>query len=54
VIQLNADLNSDERNLLSVAYTNIVGSRRDDRHEEGRGNSARVEELQAYKEMILS
>jgi 14-3-3 protein epsilon len=27
-MQLNADLNSDERNRLSVAYKNIIGSRR--------------------------
>jgi 14-3-3 protein epsilon len=62
VISLNADLNSDERNLLSVAYKNIVGSRRNGlrmitaivEHEEGRGNTARVEQLHTYKGTILA
>ncbi|KAK8889838.1 hypothetical protein M9Y10_034592 [Tritrichomonas musculus] len=62
VIELSADLNSDERNLLSVAYKNIVGSRRNGlrmiaaiiEHEEGRGNTARVELLNAYKATILA
>jgi 14-3-3 protein epsilon len=61
VIKLNPDLNTDERNLLSVAYKNRVGSRRNGirmvsaiiEHEEGRGNTARVEQLQAYKATIL-
>ena len=61
VIELNADLNSDERNLLSVAYKNIVGSRRNGlrmiaaiiEHEDNRGNKARVEQLNEYKKTIL-
>ena len=61
VIELNPDLNNDERNLLSVAYKNIVGSRRNGlrmiaaiiEHEDGRGNAARVEQLNAYKATIL-
>ncbi|KAH0790275.1 14-3-3 protein [Histomonas meleagridis] len=60
-IELNPELNNDERNLLSIAYKNVVGSRRDGLrminaivdHEESRGNSARVEQLQAYKKTIL-
>ncbi|KAK8894015.1 hypothetical protein M9Y10_022447 [Tritrichomonas musculus] len=62
VIQLDANLNSDERNLLSVAYKNIVGSRRNGlrmiaaiiEHEEGRGNTARVEQLNQYRATILA
>ena len=61
VIELNPDLNNDERNLLSVAYKNIVGSRRNGlrmiaaiiEHEDGRGNKARVDELNEYKKKIL-
>ncbi|KAH0786106.1 14-3-3 protein [Histomonas meleagridis] len=61
VINLDPNLNADERNLLSVAYKNIVGSRRNGLrmiaaiidHEESRGNTARVEQLQAYKKTIL-
>ena len=62
VIQLDSNLNSDERNLLSVAYKNIVGSRRNGirmvtaiiEHEESRGNTARVEQLKQYKTTILA
>lgn len=61
VISLNPELNTDERNLLSVAYKNIVGSRRNGLrmiaaiidHEVGRDNLARVEQLQEYKKVIL-
>ena len=61
VINLDPNLNADERNLLSVAYKNIVGTRRNalrmiaaiTNHEETRGNTARVEQLQAYKKTIL-
>jgi len=62
VIELNAELSNDERNLLSVAYKNIIGSRRNGlrmiaailEHENGRGNNLRVEQLQKYRETILS
>jgi 14-3-3 protein epsilon len=62
VVELNPELNGDERNLLSVAYKNIVGSRRNGlrmigaiiEHEEGRGNATRVAQLNAYKNTILS
>jgi 14-3-3 protein epsilon len=62
VIQLNADLNSDERNLLSVAYKATIGSLSRDslriiaaivEHEGVRGNEQRVERLVAYKATIL-
>lgn len=62
VIELGPNLNSDERNLLSVAYKNIVGSRRNSlrmiaaiiEHEESRGNTSRVEQLNNYKDTILT
>jgi 14-3-3 protein epsilon len=62
VIALDAVLNCDERNLLSVAYKNITGSRRNAlrivtaiiEHEEGRGNQQRVEHLITYKSTLLS
>ena len=61
VIDLSADLTNDERNLLSVAYKNIIGSRRNGLrmiaaildHEEGRGNTQRVAQLNAYRKTIL-
>lgn len=61
VIHLDSNLNTDERNLLSVAYKNIVGSRRNSlrmmtaiiEHEESRGNTNRVEQLNQYKSTIL-
>lgn len=61
VIQIKPDLNNDERNLLSVAYKNIIGSRRNGlrmitaihEHEENRGNTARVEQLNRYRKTIL-
>ncbi|EAY18608.1 14-3-3 protein [Trichomonas vaginalis G3] len=61
VIELSADLTNDERNLLSVAYKNIIGSRRNGlrmiaailEHEDGRGNTQRVASLNAYRKVIL-
>ena len=61
IVDEGGELNADERNLLSVAYKNIVGARRNGLrmvtaiidHEEGRGNTQRVEELNKYRNVIL-
>jgi 14-3-3 protein epsilon len=61
VIAINPDLTIEERNLLSVAYKNAIGSRRNGlrmvaaiiEHEEGRGNTARVASLRDYQAKIL-
>nr|AFZ78827.1 14-3-3 protein [Coptotermes formosanus] len=61
IIDLGADLNNDERNLLSVAYKNIVGARRNGlrmitaiiEHEQSRNNNARVGELTKYRQTLL-
>jgi 14-3-3 protein epsilon len=61
VIQLNPDLNSDERDLLSVAYERSVGSRRKSlrriadiiEREEYGGNQLHIDYLIGYKSTIL-
>lgn len=56
VAQMNIELSVEERNLLSVAYKNIVGARRSswrvvssiEQKEESRGNEAKVSKIKEY------
>lgn len=60
VAALKVELSVEERNLLSVAYKNVVGSRRSswrivssiEQKEESKGNKAHVEKIQAYRRKI--
>jgi 14-3-3 protein epsilon len=58
--KLNADLTTDERNILSVAYKNVVGSRRAawrvlcslEQKEEKKGNAANLQIIKDYKKVV--
>jgi 14-3-3 protein epsilon len=60
VAQLNTELSVEERNLLSVAYKNVVGARRAswrivssiEQKEESKGNTAQVAKIRAYRSKI--
>ncbi|KAJ2082523.1 Growth-regulating factor 12 [Coemansia sp. RSA 988] len=60
VAKLGADLSVEERNLLSVAYKNVIGSRRAswrivssiENKELNRGNTAQVERIKGYRSAI--
>lgn len=62
VVELNPELSQDERNLLSVAYKNIVGSRRNGLrilaaiidHDEGKASENRARQLQVFKDTIIT
>ncbi|KAJ2512737.1 14-3-3-like protein GF14 mu [Coemansia sp. RSA 1939] len=62
VAKLGADLSVEERNLLSVAYKNVIGSRRAswrivssiENKESARGNAAQVERINDYRGVIES
>lgn len=57
VAQLNTTLSVEERNLLSVAYKNVIGSRRAswriissiEQKEESKGDSDKLEMIRAYR-----
>jgi 14-3-3 protein epsilon len=57
VAQLNTELSVEERNLLSVAYKNVVGARRAswriissiEQKEESKGNTAQAAKVKAYR-----
>jgi len=60
VAQLNVELTVEERNLLSVAYKNVIGARRAswrivssvEQKEEAKGKAEQVEKIRAYRANI--
>ncbi|KAA6345065.1 MAG: putative 14-3-3 protein, partial [Streblomastix strix] len=60
VAQLNSEFSAEERNLFSVAYKNVIGTRRAawritsaiEQKEEARGDAAKVAKIKAYREVI--
>ncbi|KAJ2175198.1 hypothetical protein GGF45_003924, partial [Coemansia sp. RSA 551] len=60
VAKLGSDLSVEERNLLSVAYKNVIGSRRAswrivssiENKELNRGNTEQVERIKGYRAVI--
>jgi len=60
VAKLGVELSVEERNLLSVAYKNVIGARRAswriissiEQKEESKGNSAQVEKIKSYRTKV--
>jgi 14-3-3 protein epsilon len=60
VAKLNLELTVEERNLLSVAYKNVIGARRAswrivssiEQKEENKGNTAHVALIQTYRKKV--
>ncbi|KAG2191941.1 hypothetical protein INT46_000661 [Mucor plumbeus] len=60
VAKMGIELTVEERNLLSVAYKNVIGARRAswrivssiEQKEESKGNSSQVEKIKAYRQKI--
>jgi 14-3-3 protein epsilon len=57
---MGVELTVEERNLLSVAYKNVIGARRAswrivssiEQKEESKGNAGQVEKIKAYRQKI--
>jgi 14-3-3 protein epsilon len=57
---MGVELTVEERNLLSVAYKNVIGARRAswrivssiEQKEESKGNSSQVEKIKTYRQKI--
>lgn len=60
VAQMNVELSVEERNLLSVAYKNVIGARRAswriissiEQKEENKGNEHHVKKIKAYRQKV--
>lgn len=60
VAKLNVELTVEERNLLSVAYKNVVGARRAswriitsiEQKEDSKGNSAHIARIKEYRNRV--
>jgi 14-3-3 protein epsilon len=60
IASLDSELSIEERNLLSVAYKNVIGARRAswrivssiEGKEEAKGNTTQVSAIKAYREKI--
>lgn len=63
VVKMNVELTVEERNLLSVAYKNVIGSRRAswrvisnrlrlEEEKEKNGEEAKVERIKSYKSKV--
>jgi len=60
VAQMNTDLSVEDRNLLSVAYKNVIGARRAswriissiEQKEENKGNEAHVQKTREYRKKV--
>jgi 14-3-3 protein epsilon len=58
--QLGVELTVEERNLLSVAYKNVIGARRAswriissiEQKEENKGNETQVQKIKAYRQKV--
>lgn len=60
VAQMNVDLSVEERNLLSVAFKNVIGARRAswrimsslEQKEESKGESEKKEQMKEYRTKV--
>lgn len=61
VAQMNVDLSVEERNLLSVAFKNVIGARRAswrimsslEQKEESKGESEKKEQMKEYRTKVI-
>jgi len=61
VASLDVELTVEERNLLSVAYKNVIGARRAswriissiEQKEEGKGNEDKISSVKSYRILVI-